>query len=126
MLPWDFGIINAIKKELSDYAVYPSNPPIESQIFPYIVVSMKNSRINANSTVLVEMLLSIVDRDNVSNTSYTILRALMKLMRRELTLRGEENDIGKAYFRINHVDTKQNALILNLTGILNVVTQHDA
>jgi hypothetical protein len=120
MIPWDLGIINAIKKEL-EFAIFPSNPPEGlGKKTPYLIFELKNILQGKNLISRVEFAITIVDNKEVTSASFEILKAINKIISRELTLSQEETPIGNAKIKINSVESKKNNLILNLVAILRL------
>jgi len=119
MLPWDFGIINAIKKEL-ECAIFPSAPPEEQRKTPYLIFELKNIVMGKNLTSRAEFTITVVDEKEVTGTCFEILRALTKIISKELTLVQEDFTLGTARIKLNSVESKKNTLILNFVGILQM------
>ncbi|MDR3187463.1 MAG: hypothetical protein LBT63_03495 [Holosporaceae bacterium] len=119
MLPWDMGIINAIKKELK-WPIFPSKPPEELRKTPHIIFELQNVLQGKNLMSRVEFLVTIVDRDEVTGAAFEVLRAINKIISKELTLFQENCAIGSAKIKINSIASKENSLILNLVAILQL------
>ncbi|MDR0678310.1 MAG: hypothetical protein LBF44_02110 [Holosporaceae bacterium] len=120
MIPWDLGIINAIKKEL-EFAIFPSNPPEEfGKKTPYLIFELKNILQGKNLMSRVEFSITIVDNKEVTSASFEILKAINKIISKELTLSQDETPIGSAKIKINSIESKKNNLILNLVAILRL------
>ncbi|MCR5224460.1 MAG: hypothetical protein K6C34_00055 [Alphaproteobacteria bacterium] len=120
MLPWDFGIINAIKKEI-EYAIFPSTPPEEQRKTPYLIFELKNIVMGKNLTSRAEFSITIVDDKEVTGICFEILRTLTKLISKELTLAQDDFVLGSARIKLNSVESRKNNLILNFVGILKMV-----
>ncbi|MDR1982796.1 MAG: hypothetical protein LBQ08_03305 [Holosporaceae bacterium] len=119
MIPWDLGIINAIRKEL-ELAIFPSNPPEELRKTPYLIFELKNILPGKNLMSRVEFSITIVDDKEVTGASFEVLKAINKIISRELTLSQEEATIGSAKAKINSIESKKNNLVLNLIAILKL------
>jgi hypothetical protein len=119
MIPWDLGIINAIKKEL-ELAIFPSDPPEELHKTPYLLFELKNILQGKNLMSRVEFSITIVDNKEVTSAGFEILKAINKLISKELTLSQEDFIIGSAKTKINSIESKKNRLILNLIAILKL------
>ncbi|MDR2765945.1 MAG: hypothetical protein LBB63_00565 [Holosporaceae bacterium] len=119
MLPWDFGIVNAIKKELN-LAIFPSKPPKELKKTPYLIFELKDILQGKNLMSRVEFLIRIVDEEEITGASFEVLRSLNKIISKELTLSQENVVIGSAKIKINSVANKENSLILTLVAMLQL------
>ncbi|MDR0677208.1 MAG: hypothetical protein LBF57_00840 [Holosporaceae bacterium] len=117
MYPWDFGIINAIRKELQ-CAIFPANPPEELRKTPYLIFELKNILQGKNLLSRAEFSITIVD--NEEKFGFIVLRSINKIISRELTLSQGEAVIGSAKAKINSVESKGNSLILNMVAILKL------
>jgi hypothetical protein len=119
MLPWDLGIINAIKKELN-LAIFPSKPPKEFKKTPYLIFELKNILQGKNLISRVEFVITIMDEEEITGASFEVLRSINKIVSKELTLSQENVAIGTAKIKINSVVSKENNLILTLVAILQL------
>ncbi|MDR2724448.1 MAG: hypothetical protein LBB25_04620 [Holosporaceae bacterium] len=119
MIPWDLGIIKAIGNELK-LAIFPSNPPTEMRKMPYLIFELKNILQGKNLTSRVEFSITIVEGKDVTAASFDILRAVNKIISKELTLSQSDYEIGSARAKINSIESKKNNLILNLVAILKL------
>jgi hypothetical protein len=119
MIPWDLGIINAIKKEIK-LAIFPSNPPKELRQFPHLIFELNNILQGKNLTSRAEFTLTIVDDKEVTVASFEILKAINKIISKELTLSQGDVVIGTAKIKINSVESKNNNIILKLIAILKL------
>ncbi|MDR3151221.1 MAG: hypothetical protein LBT67_00015 [Holosporaceae bacterium] len=123
-LPWDFGIINAIKKGLTT-VIFPSSPPEMLRKTPYIIFELKDIRQGKNLMSRVEFVLTIVDGNDddgnsCSGKSIQVLQNITKIISRELTLYQEESIIGSAKIKIESIENRKNNLRLNLVAILQL------
>ncbi|MDR2794792.1 MAG: hypothetical protein LBB12_03380 [Holosporaceae bacterium] len=119
MLPWDFGIINAIKKELCT-AIFPPNPPDEFRKTPYLIFELKNIIHGKNLMSRVEFVISIVDDKCVTSDSMKIMKSISKITAQELTLSQGNFAIGSAKIKIDSIESRKNLLILNMIAILKL------
>ncbi|MDR1375203.1 MAG: hypothetical protein LBJ45_00100 [Holosporaceae bacterium] len=119
MLPWDMGIINAIKKELT-WPIFPSKPPEGLRKTPHLILELQNVLQGKNLMSRVEFLITIVDKDEVTGAAFEILRSINKIISKELTLFQGNSSIGSAKIKINSIASKGNSLILNLVAILQL------
>ncbi|GHU12721.1 hypothetical protein FACS189449_06930 [Alphaproteobacteria bacterium] len=118
-IPWDFGIINAIKKELGA-AIFPPSPPRELRKTPYLVFELKKIMQGKNLMSRVEFVITIVDNENVSSESIGIMKSIGKIISQELTLHQENGIIGSARIKIDSLESRKNHLILNMVAILKL------
>ncbi|MDR0632227.1 MAG: hypothetical protein LBF54_03255 [Holosporaceae bacterium] len=119
MIPWDLGIIRAIGKEL-EFAIFPTRPPEDKRRTPYLIFELKNVLQGKNLTSRAEFSITVVDDKEVTSASYDVLKAINKVISKELTLCQGEAEIGSARIKIDSVESKQNNLMLNLVAILKM------
>ncbi|MDR2781922.1 MAG: hypothetical protein LBB21_05740 [Holosporaceae bacterium] len=119
LIPWDLGLINALKKGF-EYAIFPSNPPEENRRTPYLIFELQNFLHGKNFTARVEFTLTIVDQKEVTSASFDVLRAINKVISKELTLIQEEFVIGSAKIKTDAVESKKNSLVLKMVAILKL------
>lgn len=119
MIPWDFGVINAIKKKLN-VEVFPSDPPQELGKSRYLIFNLKNIKEGINRIAKMEFSLIIVDKEETSGYTYAILRKIKRVISSELDLYQGNFAIGSARVKINYLENKKNMLILNLEAILQL------
>lgn len=119
MIPWDFGVINAIKKKLN-VEVFPSDPPQELGKSRYLIFNLKNIKEGINRIAKMEFSLIIVDKEETSGYTYAILRKINRVISSELDLYQGNFAIGSARVKINYLENKKNMLILNLEAILQL------
>jgi hypothetical protein len=119
MIPWDLGIINAIKQELK-FAIFPSEPPEELRKTPYLIFELKNVLQGKNLMSRVEFSITIVDNKEVTGACFDVLRSINKIISKELALSQDDFIIGSAKIKINSIASKENSLILNLIAILHL------
>jgi hypothetical protein len=119
MIPWDFGIINAIKKKI-ELSIFPPDPPEEFRKTPYLIFELKNITQGTNLRSRVEFVLTIVDNKEIRSESFNILRNINKIISKELTLCQRESAIGSAKIKIESIESNKNCLIVNLAAILQL------
>ena len=120
MIQWDFGITNAIAKELG-MSLFPfSAPPSEQRTSPYLILDLKSIVQGKNLISRAEFTITIASDGEISGKSYDILRNLNKLTAKELTLYQEKEIIGSAKFKIFSIESKKNNLILNMIALLQL------
>lgn len=124
MIPWDFGIINAIKQNL-DIPIFPSEPPKGLNQKTYLVFNLKNIVQGMNLTSKMEFSLTIVDKDETTDHTYAILKKINRLISSELSLYQGNFIIGSAKVKINCLENKKNMLILNLVAKLQLKRLYD-
>lgn len=119
MIPWDFGVINAIKKKLN-VEVFPSDPPEELKKSQYLIFNLKNITQGVNLKAKMEFSLIIVDKEETSGYTYAILRKINRIISSEFDLYQGNIIIGSAKVKINYLENKNNMLILNLEAMLQL------
>jgi hypothetical protein len=119
MIPWDLGIIRAMGKELK-MAIFPSLPPEGKRNTPYLIFELKNVLQGKNCMIRAEFSITVVDDKEVTSASYDIMKAINKIISKELTLLQENVVIGSAKIKINAVENRKNNLILQLIAILKM------
>lgn len=119
MLPWDLGIINAIKKNI-EFDIFPSMPPEELRKTPYLIFELKNIVQGVNLISRADFVINIVDKNEITSAAFDILKSINKIINTELTLSQNDFEIGRAKIKINSVESKKNTLILNMTSILQL------
>jgi hypothetical protein len=124
MFPWDFGIINAIKQGIG-LDIYPSPPPDNQYQTPYLVFEIKSIRTEQRLLSRVEFSMTFVEKDSHSGEYFEILKALNKIISRELTLSQEEFQIGTARIKITSIECKKNNIILNCTAMLRLMPSYE-
>ncbi|MDR1551671.1 MAG: hypothetical protein LBS14_03275 [Holosporaceae bacterium] len=119
MIPWDLGLIRAIGKEL-EFAIFPSHPPESKRRVPYLIFELKNILQGKNAVSRVEFMITVVDKDEVTSASYDVMRAINKIISKELTLFQEDSEIGSARIKIDSVESKGNCMVLRLVAMLKM------
>ncbi|MBQ7674234.1 MAG: hypothetical protein IJT36_06965 [Alphaproteobacteria bacterium] len=122
MIPWDFGIIQAIKDQLG-MAIFPSTPPKSLNENPHVIFELKDILQGKNFLYRVGFTLTLVDNNEGSNLE--ILKKITKIIRKELTLQQGEFEIGSAKIKIESVESKRDKLIINLAALLQLKTIYE-
>ena len=117
MIPWDFGIIRAIK-ELLGIAIFPSMPPEDMKKSPYIIFELKDILQGKNLLYRVGFALTLIDNNEGKNLE--ILKSITKIIRKELTLKQGNFVIGSARIKIESVESKGINLIINFAALLQL------
>ena len=118
MIPWDFGIKNAIEKELG-ISLFPfSAPSEEKRTSPYLVIEFKNLIQGKNLTARAEFTITIANEKEITAKSFEISKNIGKIAQKELTLFQGDAIIGSAKFKIISIESKKNNLILNVVALL--------
>lgn len=119
MFPWDFGIINAIKKELI-CSIFPSHPPEDKRNAPYLIFELKKIQQGKSLKSKAEFTITIVDDKNNSGKSLNILKNINRIISKDLTLSQSNYTIGSAKIKVDSVENKKNNLVLNMVAILEL------
>ena len=119
MIPWDFGIIRAIK-ELLGISIFPSAPSPEHIIKenPYIIFQLNDILQGKNLLYRVGFTLTLIDNNEGKNLE--ILKNITKIIRKELTLKQGEFIIGSARIKTESVESKGSNLIINFAALLQL------
>ncbi len=119
MIPWDFGIIRAIK-ELLGISIFPSAPSPEHVIkeSPYIIFQLNDILQGKNLLYRVGFTLTLIDNNEGKNLE--ILKNITKIIRKELTLKQGEFIIGSARIKTESVESKGSNLIINFAALLQL------
>lgn len=117
MIPWDFGIIRAIK-ELLEIPIFPSVPPKDIKENSYIIFELKDILQGKNLLYRVGFTLTLVDNNEGKNLE--ILKNITKIIRKELTLKQNSFVIGSARIKIESVESKGSNLIINFAALLQL------
>lgn len=122
MIPWDFGIIQAIKDQLG-ISIFPSTPPEPLKESSHVIFELKNILQGKNSLYRVGFTLTLVDNNEGNNLE--VLKKITKIIRKELTLHQGEFEIGSAKVKIESVESKKDKLIINLVALLQLKTIYE-
>ena len=119
MIPWDFGIIRAIK-ELLGISIFPSAPSPEHIIKenPYRIFQLNDILQGKNLLYRVGFTLTLIDNNEGKNLE--ILKNITKIIRKELTLKQGEFIIGSARIKTESVESKGSNLIINFAALLQL------
>lgn len=117
MIPWDFGIIRAIK-ELLGISIFPSMPPEDMKKSPYIIFELKDILQGKNLLYRVGFTLTLIDNNEGKNLE--ILKSITKIIRKELTLKQGNFVIGSARMKIESVESKGINSIINFAALLQL------
>lgn len=115
MIPWDFGLINAFKKQLN-YKVLPSVNEKEEP--PYIVFTLDKYYQKNIFAISADFSLTIVDINEWSNNRFEIAKKINKIIQFPLSLYHKGENIGQAQVKNISLDSKQNNIILKMTAML--------
>lgn len=115
MIPWDFGLINALKKALT-YKVLPSAS--ESEEPPYIIFGFERYFQKNIFTISVDFSLEIIDINEWNNERFEIAKKIGKVISSPLRLYCKNENIGHACVKNISLENKQNSLILKMTAML--------
>lgn len=115
MIPWDFGLINALKKSLN-YKVLPSAG--ENEEPPYITFCFEKYFQKNIFTISADFSLEIVDINEWNNDRFEIAKKISKVISSPLSLCCKNENIGYACVKNVSLENKQNSLILKMTAML--------
>ncbi|MDR2107811.1 MAG: hypothetical protein LBO73_04855 [Holosporaceae bacterium] len=125
MIPWDFGIINALKKCLGTI-IFPSDPPEEESLqTPYLIFELKKITHGKNLISRAEFTLTVADEDKTDGGRFAVMKAVDRIAEDELTLSAGDAVIGSAKIKMISFDSKKNKLILNFAAILKLEATYD-
>lgn len=117
MIPWDFGIISAIKDQLG-IAIFPSTPPKDFQTKPHLIFELNDIMQGKNCVYKVGFKMKIVDNNEGINLE--ILKKISRIIRKELTLKEGKFVLGSARIKIESVESKSNVLTVNFVALLQI------
>lgn len=124
MIPWDFGLTNALKEKLN-VEIFPSEPPEEFKKSPYLILEFKSIRQTMEQTARAEIQLKIADEEKPTSAVYDFIRAIKKAISQELVLKQGKSEIGKANMKMEKVVMSRSGTILNLTALLQLKTIYE-
>ena len=125
MFPWDFGLINALTKLLK-VAIFPSEPPADmSHKKPYIVLEIKDFLQNVNLMTRLNFRMTFVYDEEVMPNYFDVISIIKKATADKLTLSQGGIQIGSAQIKLNKFANKKNALILDLTALLQLTAIYE-
>lgn len=122
MIPWDFGIIKAIKDQLG-ISIFPSNPPEIFQKKAHLIFELNDIVQGKTGTYKVGFKMKIVD--NNEGTNLEILKKITRIVRKELTLKESKNTLGSARIKIESVESKSDILTVNFIALLQLKTTYE-
>lgn len=118
MIPWDFGLIQALREKIG-WEIFPSDPP-ENIGYPYLILEIGEMKYRSDQTILVEMNLRLIDSDKPSCKIYEFCKTLQKTVMKDLSLRNDNQDIGKAALKIDRIVTAKNNQTIKLIAIIKL------
>lgn len=122
MIPWDFGIIKAIKDQLG-VSIFPSNPPQNFEKKPHLIFELNDITQGKNWNYKVGFKMKIVD--NNEGTNLEILKKITRIIRKELTLKEHKTTLGSARIKIESVESKSDILTVNFVALLQLNTPYE-
>ncbi len=123
MIPWDFGLINALKEKIN-WEIFPSESPNEIEK-PYLVLEIGNTKYRFDHTILAEVNIRVIDPEIPSNRIYEFCKNLQQVLMEDLTLYSENLEIGKAAMKIDKIETTKNNQIVKLVAIIKLENMKD-
>lgn len=118
MIPWDFGLIQALREKIG-WEIFPSDPP-ENIGYPYLILEIGEMKYRSDQTILVEINLRLIDSDKPSCKIYEFCKTLQKTVMKDLSLRNDNQDIGKAALKIDRIVTAKNNQTVKLIAIIKL------
>lgn len=118
MIPWDFGLIQALRKKIG-WEIFPSDPPEDIE-YPYLILEIGEMKYRSDQTILVEMNLRLIDSVKPSCKIYKFCKTLQKTVMEDLSLRNGDQDIGKAALKIDRIVTAKNDQVVKLIAIIKL------
>ncbi|MCR4555668.1 MAG: hypothetical protein K5766_02555 [Alphaproteobacteria bacterium] len=118
MIPWDFGLIQALREKIG-WEIFPSDPP-ENIGYPYLILEIGEMKYRSDQTILVEMNLRLIDSDKPSCKIYEFCKTLQKTVMKDLSLSNDNQDIGKAALKIDRIVTAKNNQTVKLIAIIKL------
>ncbi len=118
MISWDFGLINALKEKIG-LEIYPSEPPDEISR-PYLILEIGETKYRFDHTILAEINIHIIDTEKPSSHGYEICKKLQQISMKDLSLRSEILEFGKAAMKIDRIVTTKNDQIIKLIVMIQL------
>ena len=118
MIPWDFGLIQALREKIG-WEIFPSDPP-ENIGYPYLILEIGEMKYRSDQTILVEMNLRLIDSNKPSCKIYEFCKTLQKIIMEDLSLCNGEQDIGKAALKIDRIVTAKTGHVIKLIAIIKL------
>lgn len=122
MIPWDFGIIGAIKDQLG-ISIFPINPPQNMQKKPHLIFELNDVVHGKIGCYKVGFKMKIVD--NNEGTNLEILKKISRIIRKELTLKEGRFTLGSARIKIGSVESKSDVLTVNFIALLSLKARYE-
>ena len=123
MIPWDFGLINALKEKLKLKifpAELPDNFPEENLTkMPYWVFELKNIKQGINLTTRGEFQMRVVEEESSDNNIGEYVQIFNNISGKDFELRVGKAKIGVAKIKLEKVVTTKKDTILNFIALLN-------
>ena len=119
-IPWDFGLINALKTKIKT-KIFPSMPP-EADLaeFPFIIFEITDVKHTSSQNIRLDINLRIVDKQQPMALVNKYLYEIRQAASSELELFHAEKQLGFAKIKIDKLVINQNATILHLTALLRL------
>ena len=118
MIPWDFGLIQALKEKIG-WEIFPSDPP-DDVGYPYLILEIGEMKYRSDQTIFVDMNLRLIDSDKPSCKIYKFCRALQRITMEDLPLSNDNQNIGKAALKIDRIVTVKNDQVIKLVAIIKL------
>ncbi|MBO7537625.1 MAG: hypothetical protein J6T29_04780 [Alphaproteobacteria bacterium] len=118
MIPWDFGLIQALREKIG-WEIFPSDPP-ETIDYPYLILEIGEMKYRSDQTILVEINLRLIDSNKPSCKIYEFCKTLQKIIMEDLSLCNGEQDIGKAALKIDRIVTAKTGQVIKLIAIIKL------
>lgn len=118
MISWDFGLIQALREKIG-WEIFPSDPPEDIE-YPYLILEIGEMKYRSDQTILVDMNLRLIDSNKPSCKIYKFCKTLQKAIMEDLSLRNENQNIGKAALKIDRIVTAKNDQIVKLVAIIKL------
>ena len=118
MIPWDFGLIQALREKIG-WEIFPSDPPDDVE-YPYLILEIGEMKYRPDQTILVEINLRLVDSDRPSGQLYKFCKTLQKIIIEDLSLHNDNQTIGKAALKIDRIVTVKNDQVVKLIAIIKL------
>lgn len=118
MIPWDFGLIQALREKIG-WKIFPSDPPDDVEC-PYLILEIGEMKYRPDQTILVEMNLRLIDTDKPSCKIYEFCKTLQRTILEDLPLHNDDQNIGKAALKIDRIVTVKNDQVIKLIAIIKL------
>ncbi len=118
MIPWDFGLIQALREKIG-WEIFPSDPPDDIN-YPYLILEINEMKYRQDQTILAEISIQVIDLDKPSNKLYKFCKTLQRITMEDLSLYNGNQNIGKTALKIDRVVTTKNDQIVKLIAIIKL------